>query len=634
MNGTNKLLLICLFFAQMSLAQTVEEIKADEERYVWGQGTGATQKEAKENALHDLSSNISTHVSSADKIYMSNEQKSKDVSTYVSFDSKMSTYSTVTLNGCHTKIIQSGKPYVVFAYIENIMVDKMFEDRLRIMRANVQTANEAFRDLNLADALRYYYTSYLLTQSLRYRADATVEDENGKEQVAMVWIRKRIEDILSNVKVTVVGRNNNDDNTYILGFFYKNKPVQKIGYTYWDGDDTKEQISYAQDGQGLVELEPSFSVNNVKVMIEYKYEKLVNRNNAELSAIYEALADDVSFNGTCGTSVKQSNIGDTQAVYEGQLVSSKMSNTQSSAIKALGRVRPENKPLSQEQGLPFAQTLNSVVEFIKARHYSSVKDKCTEDGYKAFCQLIEYGKARIVGDPSVTFTEYNGHVYGRSVPMEFSFKGGEKFRENVVFMFTQDGKIDNVSFGLGYKAETDLFCNMAEEQYASVRSAISNFLESYKTAYALGRFDYLDMVFSDDALIVTGKEIKKMVGDSEHGFHMEKKVVKTRQSKDQYLANLKAAFDSKEYVNIQFVNNYIQPSRRSIQNGRDVYGIQIRQDYFSNNYKDQGYLFLRVDVTDPDAPIVSVRVWQELPDEKDGVANISNWQNFFEEYDK
>ena len=121
----------------------------------------------------------------------------------------------------------------------------------------------------------------------------------------------------------------------------------------------------------------------------------------------------------------------------------------------------------------------------------------------------------------------------------------------------------------------------------------------------------------------------RMVGNEEQGFRMDKKVVKTKQSKEQFLANLKAAFNNKEFVNLQFVNNYIQPSRRSIQNGHAVYGIQIRQDYFSDNYKDQGYLFLRVDVTDPDAPIGSVRVWQEMPDEEEGIADLSNWQNFF-----
>lgn len=622
--------ILCILMSLELSAQSIDEIKADEFLYLWGEGSGDSQREAKENALHDLSSKISVHVSSVDHGYMSNEQRNSEVNTYVSFERKMQTYSTVTLTDCHSKLISTSKPYKVFTYIERERVDKMFDDRVKVMQANVQIANNAFLSLNLADALRYYYASYLLTQSLRYRADAVVTDENGNEQMAMVWIRKRIEDILSNVKVTIKGESGNGDNSYLLGFFYDGKPVQKVGYTYWDGDDVRERISYAQDGLGLVELEPSFSVKDIKVLIEYKYLSLVNRNNAELAAVYDALAEDVNFHGMCGTQVTQSKVGDNSLSYEGQSLG-QMSKKQENTIDKLSAARSGNNPIAEDKVLQYAKTLDQIVQAIKNKKYDQVSSLCTEDGTKAFTQLIEYGKARVVGSPTITFTEYNGYIYGRSVPMEFSFSGGNKFMENVVFTFTTDGKIDNITFGLSFKAENDIFCNMKDEDQASARAAISNFLENYKTAYALGRFDYLDMIFSDDAFIVTGKEVRKMVGNEELGYRMVKKVVKTKQSKSQFITNLKNAFDSKEFVNLQFVNNYIQPSRRSIQNGHDVYGIQIRQDYFSNNYKDQGYLFLRVDVTDPDAPIVSVRVWQEMPDEEEGIADLSNWQNFFKD---
>ena len=51
----------------------------------------------------------------------------------------------------------------------------------------------------------------------------------------------------------------------------------------------------------------------------------------------------------------------------------------------------------------------------------------------------------------------------------------------------------------------------------------------------------------------------------------------------------------------------------------DVYAIQIKQDYFSANYGDTGYLFLLVDVNDPDKPIIHVRAWQEQPDPSWGI---------------
>ncbi|MBO5881495.1 MAG: hypothetical protein J6Q57_07725, partial [Paraprevotella sp.] len=257
-----------------------------------------------------------------------------------------------------------------------------------------------------------------------------------------------------------------------------------------------------------------------------------------------------------------------------------MSKSQEKSISKLSNINTNEKLIAGDKALQYGDVLCKVIECIKKKKYKQVESLCTDDGAKAFLQLVGYGEARIVGDPTITFTEYNGHIYGRSIPMEFSFKGNNKFMENVVFTFTPDGKIDNVTFGLGFKATEDIFCNMKDESQAFARAAISNFLENYKTAYALGRFDSLNMVFSDDALIITGKEVKRMVGNDELGYHMEKKVVKTKQRKKEFLENLKEAFDRKEFVNLQFVNNYIQPSRRSIKEGRQVYGIQIRQDYF------------------------------------------------------
>ena len=42
--------------------------------------------------------------------------------------------------------------------------------------------------------------------------------------------------------------------------------------------------------------------------------------------------------------------------------------------------------------------------------------------------------------------------------MSFSFKNGIKksFVEDVIFYFDNNGKIDNITFGLGQKAENDI----------------------------------------------------------------------------------------------------------------------------------------------------------------------------------
>ena len=56
--------------------------------------------------------------------------------------------------------------------------------------------------------------------------------------------------------------------------------------------------------------------------------------------------------------------------------------------------------------------------------------------------------------------------------------------------------------------------------------------------------------------------------------------------------------------------------------GGELYGIQIKQDYYSTNYGDQGYLFLMVDLNDPDKPIIKVRTWQPEKDPDFGLYDI------------
>ena len=40
------------------------------------------------------------------------------------------------------------------------------------------------------------------------------------------------------------------------------------------------------------------------------------------------------------------------------------------------------------------------------------------------------------------------------------------------------------------------------------------------------------------------------------------------------------------------------------------FGVYIRQDYYSNTYSDTGFLFLMLDVTDPENPLIQYRTWQ------------------------
>lgn len=58
---------------------------------------------------------------------------------------------------------------------------------------------------------------------------------------------------------------------------------------------------------------------------------------------------------------------------------------------------------------------------------------------------------------------------------------------------------------------------------------------------------------------------------------------------------------------------------RKMNGGGELYAIQIAQDYYSSSYGDKGYLFLMVDINDPENPIIKVRTWQPDKDPNFGL---------------
>ena len=201
--------------------------------------------------------------------------------------------------------------------------------------------------------------------------------------------------------------------------------------------------------------------------------------------------------------------------------------------------------------------------------------------------------------------------------MSFSFEGNRRtFVEDVVFYLNRDVRICGLSFSLNEPAVKDIMDRTAWK--APVKSVLIRFLEDYKTAYALKRSDYINSIFSDDALIVTGSVLKRSaMGEMQP---VDKQFVKfTRQTKQEYMKKLQYIFDSNEFINLRFADNQIRKSGV----GNEVYGIQIKQEYFSSSYGDTGYLFLMVDLNNPREPLIHVRTWQPERDPNFGLIDLS-----------
>lgn len=604
MNKKIKILLGGMLFSLSLQAQTVEEIQQSDE-YLWGTGNAPTLRQADNEALASLISQISTNVSSRYEQVLEGGTENGEVTEKDKFKSIINTYSHSTLTNTQRIVIQNEPDAAVMRYIKKSEIQRIFNGRKVKLLDFAQEAMRLEKKAQVADALRYYYWSLTLLQSYPDGNYLTMKDDKGQEQLLVSWIPKQMKNIFTNINLSVEGEQVDGNlKTVTLKVLYKGKPARNYDYSYFDGRDWSNIFS-AKDGLGVVELPAIASVDGLSVKTEYMFEGEANIDS-ELSEVMGSVTPIAMRDAY----LKLSATREEPVAQPGQttlMASSMQAKETNSGMKFL----------STETAAPYEQTMAKVEKAIRTHNFDGIESLCTPEGYDMFQRLIKYGNCKILRQPNLKYLSYNGEITCRSIPMSFSFQGNRRtFVEDVVFQMTPEGKITSLSFGLNKPAVDDIMNQTAWGDTA--RQVLITFLESYKTAYALKRLEYIRSIFSDDALIITGSVVKAS-GQMERQ-PIDGKVVKyTRQTKGEYMKKLEHIFAGSEFINLRFADNQVRKSGV----GGEIYGIQIKQDYFSSSYGDTGYLFLMVDLNHPKEPVIHVRTWQPEKDPNFGLIDLS-----------
>ena len=585
------------------------ELQASSE-YICGLGHGNTLKQASNDALAALSSQISTTVSSDFNYLVNSESNGDDVKESVKVDNIIRTYSHTTLRNAMELVIEDEPNATVLRYIKRSDLDKIFEQRRNKVLEYASNAQKYEKENKVADALSSYYAALALLRSLPDGSDMKIRLGFTEETLLMPLIMKNVNDILNNVEIkTEAIEDDGDERTMIINIQYKGKPATNFNYTYYNGS-RRSDICTAKDGTGDISIPKSLSISKLDIQAEYICEDEAN---------YDRELRDVLDNTTPvpfrTAKMKLAKDKEVKAVAANV-------NTATASVMSAPASSVPSTTMDDSKVSPYLATMQKIELAIRQKSYESIRDCFTAEGYDMFNKLVNYGKAKLLRAPVLQFQESGEEVFCRSFPMSFSFSGNRRtFVEDVVFHLTKDGKVSEVAFGLNKPAVDDIMNRGAWSDEA--RKVMINFLESYKTAYALKRLDYISSIFSNDALIITGSFVKS-TGNKEVGPTNVKHVKYTRQTKAQYMKSLKACFASNEYVNIHFADNII---RRSASNP-NIYGIQIKQDYYSSSYGDTGYLFLLIDFKDVKAPLIHVRTWQpdKDPNARDGRIGMQDFQ--------
>lgn len=603
---------VTVFAQDAGLLKEVEAIKADD-NYLYGEAKGETLEEAYDYALRFLVSQISLVVKSEFNVLTEHIMDKDGATTNEKVESVVNTYSQATLNNLQQIVLSQEPNAHVFRYIRKDEIAKIFESRKEKVLSYIELAEKAEKKLKISDALQYYYWGLMLASSLPYGENMKYYDKtSGKDFLMSIWLKDKINEILSDIEIELQSAQKKE--TYFiqnLKITYHKQPVSNFTFSYFDG---RNWIDYncAKDGRAAIDLRTLNDNFNVKA--EYQFKSEAKKMDFELNSVMDAIGV-LPFPKSKIEVPKQEEAVEVAEVKQGEVLINKVEDILPCA---------DNNKSTQENSFevketePYINIMRQIENSIKTRDFASVMPLFTTEGYLMFNKLVNYGNATIINQPEYTMIRYDSVVMCKSIPMQFKFKNNKTFVEDIVFRFNPESKIESVAFTLSQQAEDDIL--KKDKWTEKSRLTLINFLENYQTAYALKRADYIESIFSEDALIIVGTVLEP-AKDLKDSFVMKQKnaVKYTSYTKETYIKHLKTSFASKEYINLHFSDNEILKA-----GSREIYGVQIQQQYLSNNYGDKGYLFLLVDLRQ-DTPVIHIRTWQPDKDPDFGYFDIDSF---------
>lgn len=607
-------LTILAIFTMYSHAQSIDEIKKNS-NYIWGEGNGTTMSDAEGEALRQMSVQISVSVYNS-----SYDEESNDNSVQKAV---LQSVSSAKFTNVQMRVLEEEPNAKVFCFMSRSEVKKMFEKRANHIVNMVDAGKTAESRMMIDEALRNYYWALVLAKTTPEPVEIEFNDKKG-EATSLLPIK--IKSVLAMINASV--DEIQDGKNLILGFTYNGKPVSSLNFKYNDGQSIVGPI-VARDGIGEASMASIPADGKLHLTYELRFRNEVDPTDSDIAGAFNA-GILPNINSSVAIAIKNNSKKKAAAPV---LASAEMLAAQPTNDKrSIAMQNADNTDDLQKAVL-------AVEAAISSNNPKSAFNYFTPEGYTLFANLMaKNGKVTLVGKAqSHNFIIADGYIIGRATNIKRQFRNGKAFMEKLVYRFNPESrKIESVAFALTQRAENDIM-NAAASWPEVSRWAILNFMEDYQTAFALKRTDYINSIFSDDALIITGTILKKL-NNAERAFDRSKSldlggpkdIAYSQLSKTEYIDRLRKIFSTREYVHLQFEDNVTRmidlPAINGINKGA-AFGIEIKQRYESTGYSDDGYLTMVFD-TRGKLPIIHVRLWQ--PDKN----NMMSLQEFISRFNK
>lgn len=607
-------LTILAIFTMYSHAQSIDEIKKNS-NYIWGEGNGTTMSDAEGEALRQMSVQISVSVYNS-----SYDEESNDNSVQKAV---LQSVSSAKFTNVQMRVLEEEPNAKVFCFMSRSEVKKMFEKRANHIANMVDAGKTAESRMMIDEALRNYYWALVLAKTTPEPVEIEFNDKKG-EATSLLPIK--IKSVLAMINASV--DEIQDGKNLILGFTYNGKPVSSLNFKYNDGQSIVGPI-VARDGIGEASMASIPADGKLHLTYELRFRNEVDPTDSDIAGAFNAgILPNINSSVAIAIKNNSKKKAAAPALASAEILAAQPTNDK----RSIAMQNADNTDDLQ-------QAVLAVEAAISSNNPKSAFNYFTPEGYTLFANLMaKNGKVTLVGKAqSHNFIIADGYIIGRATNIKRQFRNGKAFMEKLVYRFNPESrKIESVAFALTQRAENDIM-NAAASWPEVSRWAILNFMEDYQTAFALKRTDYINSIFSDDALIITGTILKKL-NNAERAFDRSKSldlggpkdIAYSQLSKTEYIDRLRKIFSTREYVHLQFEDNVTRmidlPAINGINKGA-AFGIEIKQRYESTGYSDDGYLTMVFD-TRGKLPIIHVRLWQ--PDKN----NMMSLQEFISRFNK
>lgn len=606
------LLLVAVCMSATALAQTpdIDAIQAGDE-YYWGEFCSQNQNESESAAIDQLLSKIAVNIESSFTNKVSESISDNQAEYKEEVEGIVKTYSSAQLKNLRTFKEPRDCGIYVFRYIKKESVSEIFDNRKQLVKDIFDKAAEFEKNKNYSNALKYYYFSIVLLNSI---PESTLEHKGNNLYTEPAF---RIPQIMQSISFEVINDEmiTDKEREITLAVLADGEKAKTLDFSFWDGSNLVSVKS--RDGIASLSLYGSSTqFNDLRIDIKYSYYE----NKDEIKEVGDLwnLVQRPNFNYPVEVDLDAPITPEKKEETKKQ-VSLKPTTESFTLNTFMEAFEEDNKETDAE-----VQAIDSVglIEVVP-KHLKDLQTYFNEEKEIPAWKEDEFlsnkiGKLETHNNLSISNNSTKSDINKTMEGWEFRQLASNarypsvnlQTKEYLVPDFDSLGNLVDINFGImdGMYDEFRRQSNFGSDW--DKRQVMIKFVEKYRTAYMTRNVAQLGTMFAEQAVIITGRILRVDETDKnnfayEQNQENQPNVEYLRETKKEFLERQEVLFNSKPDIHLGFSTFNI--IRKNNQEG--IYGISMRQSYTSTNYSDEGYLFLLIDFNDEE-PKIYVRAWQ------------------------